>query len=90
MASKIFAYGRDGDTEHEVVTGVELKGGARLHRFVNAGGVPYSAIYLHGVECWNNPRDDEKRLVSMWNALYEDSWADDYGHLRPTIRVVMA
>ena len=82
------AYGRCGDTMHEVVEGVRLKGGAKLHRFTNAGGVPYSAIYLGNVECWNDPRSEENRLVYDWNALYEENWLEDYRRFPPTVRAV--
>ena len=57
----------DGDSIHQVYTG--LKGGAELHRFVNKGGVPYSAIYLNGIECCNHERRKEAGLMTAWSGI---------------------
>ena len=45
----------------------ELKGGAELHRF-NNGYTDYSAIYMHGIECWSVERSRESDMIKRWNA----------------------
>lgn len=55
-----------GDTKHEIVN-VELKGRARLHRFNNPAGVPYSAIYVGADEIWSCQRSDEQDMIDTWN-----------------------
>ena len=57
-----------GDSVHEIITDVQLAGGAELHRFTNGGGVPYSAIYLNGVELKSNERTREQFMIDDWNA----------------------
>lgn len=58
-------------TEHEVVTEVELAGGAHLHRYVNEFDVEISAIYSHDdkEEFWWHYRDREEQMVRDWNDL---------------------
>ena len=62
----------DGDSIHQVYTG--LKGGAELHRFVNKGGVSYSAIYLNGIECCNHERRKEAGLIDYWQTTAWEYW----------------
>lgn len=43
-----------------------LPGGAKLHRFDNAGGYPLSAVYFRGIEvCWAI-REDEENMLKDW------------------------
>ena len=62
----------DGDSPHQVFTG--LKGGAELHRFVNKGGVPYSAVYFNGIECCNHERRKEAGLINYWETNAWEFW----------------
>ena len=55
------------DTPHEVVKDVALAAGAELHRFINGGGDPYSAIYYNGEEAWSCERGREDVMVREWN-----------------------
>lgn len=55
-----------GETPHDVYD-ANLKGGATLHRFINPGGVPYSAIYIGNDEVWSHTRENEKRMIKDWN-----------------------
>lgn len=78
-------HGRPGgqyDTNHDI-TDIGLKGGALLHRFfvfapdhndTGADPVPYSAIYVNGVEVVNNPRTEENSLIAYWNKYGADEW----------------
>lgn len=56
-----------GDSEHEVIADVKVDGG-ELHRFLNGGGVEYSAIYVNGVERASETREREGELVEWWNS----------------------
>lgn len=58
------------DSEH-VVYAVPLKGGATLHRFKNAAGSEYSAIYVGISEQMNNPRELEYAMMLYWNEAFE-------------------
>lgn len=56
-----------GDSEHEVFTDDLLKRyGAELHRFTNAAGVPYSAIYRNCVEEMSDPRERESGMIDAF------------------------
>ncbi len=54
------------DGEHTIVD-AGLKGNAILHRFVNAAGCPYSAIYYAKREIWSQIRDRERFMIRAWN-----------------------
>lgn len=60
--------GYPGDSKHEIVDGI-LKGGGKLHRFVNRSGVEYSAIYVNGFEVWSCEREHEAKMLKDWNAM---------------------
>lgn len=64
----LFKYG---DSEHEIVDDIELKGRGELHRFNNPEGVPYSAIYVGNYELLSIRRDDEARMIQFWNKTHE-------------------
>lgn len=56
-----------GDSEHDVYTNDLLKRyGAELHRFTNAAGVPYSAIYRNGVEEMSDPQEHESSMIDAF------------------------
>lgn len=56
-----------GDSEHEVFTDDLLRRyGAELHRFTNAAGVPYSAIYRNGIEEMSDPRERESGMIDAF------------------------
>lgn len=58
----------NGDTKHIIVEGIYLKGNAKLHRFENAAGIQYSAIYtVGGREVYSCVRDEEARMIAYWN-----------------------
>lgn len=62
-------YGEEnGDSEHEIVDCSELKKG-ELHRFKNAAGVEYSAIYVHGEERYSIERDGEAGMIRYANEM---------------------
>ena len=66
-----------GDTRHEVVKDVELKGGVELHRFLNGGNCQFSAIYKPGddkFEIWSCVREDEKNMINEWNTNGWVAW----------------
>jgi len=76
--------GKPYDTPHEI-SDIGLKGGALLHRFfvfnpedlaneTGADPVPYSAIYIDGVEVLNDPRKYEKALITEWNKYGAAFW----------------
>lgn len=55
------------DTPHEVFTDDLLKRyGAEIHRFTNAAGVPYSAIYRNGFEEMSDPREREGEMIEAF------------------------
>lgn len=60
---------RDGDKPH-VVLDASLKNGARLHRFVNAAGDKWSAIFIGNEEIWWDYRDQEPRMIRDWNSKW--------------------
>lgn len=57
----------DNDFDHEIIEDVVLGGNAKLHRFLNAGGCAYSAIYKDGVEAWSCERGHEAQMIKDWN-----------------------
>ena len=64
----------ESDTKHEIVNDVELKGGVKLHRFLNGGRVPFSGIYEDDddvFEIWSCARSEEEKMITDWNA---DGW----------------
>lgn len=55
------------DSDHEVYhTSPWLKGGATLHRFRNAAGVEYSAIYVGRAEQKSAERAHEYIIIIDW------------------------
>lgn len=54
------------DGEHTIID-AGLEGNALLHRFVNARGCPYSAIYYAKREIWSQVRDRERFMLRDWN-----------------------
>lgn len=56
------------DSEHRIFE-VMLRKGARLHRFINFGGVPYSAIYIGYYEAFSCERDREQQMIDYWNGM---------------------
>ena len=55
------------DTPHEVFTDDLLKRyGAEIHRFTNAAGVAYSAIYRGGFEEMSDPREREGEMIDAF------------------------
>ena len=62
------------DTPHEVFTDDLLKRyGAEIHRFTNAAGVPYSAIYRAGIEEMSDPREREGEMIDAFrHRLYAE------------------
>lgn len=54
------------DGEHTIID-AGLEGNALLHRFVNAGGCEYSAIYYAKREIWSQVREREKFMIRAWN-----------------------
>lgn len=61
------ALARSTDSEHEIIYDVSLVNNARLHRFVNAGGDEYSAIYQGQIEIWSCERAHEAQMIKDWN-----------------------
>ena len=57
------------DSEHTIIDAA-LAGEARLHRFLNHGGFPCSAIYLANREIWWHYRDHEPKMIYDWNREY--------------------
>ena len=56
------------DSAHEIFKirdgeNIRFQDDVELHRFLNAAGVPYSAIYVNKTELMNNPRPLECLLV---------------------------
>ena len=62
----------DSDGEHLLCT-LTLKREGKLHRFINAGGVEYSAIYYKGREMFSCERSHERDMILAWNATV-DNW----------------
>lgn len=56
-----------GDSPHEVYTDDLLRlYDAELHRFTNAAGTEYSAIYRNGVEEMSDPREREQDMIDAF------------------------
>lgn len=70
---------RIGDCEHVIVRDVELKGGARLHRFRD-GREAYSAIYFRTAvgttECVFWPTRSEPGMIKWWNDHAWKAWTN--------------
>jgi hypothetical protein len=58
----------ENDSKHEIID-VDLRDGGMLHRFLNAGRDPYSAIYVDGEEIWSTDREQEKEMIDAWNSM---------------------
>jgi len=56
------------DGDHRIYD-ADLKHEGVLHRFENAAGVPYSAIYRGGREWFSCERDREKGMIDYWNSM---------------------
>lgn len=54
------------DSPHQVYD-ANLRNSARLHRFINSGGISYSSICFGSKEIWSCERKHEKRMVDDWN-----------------------
>jgi len=54
------------DSEH-IIIDADLAGGARLHRYTDAGGNECSAIYQFREEVWWHYREHEQRMIRDWN-----------------------
>jgi len=54
------------DSKHKIFDS-KLRLGAKLHRFTNASGETYSAIYVGNYEYFSCPRKDEKDMIIYWN-----------------------
>lgn len=50
----------------------DLPGGAKLHRFDNAGDAPMSAIYYQDIEHFWCPRDGEKEMLEWWGEAWKE------------------
>lgn len=69
--------GHEGDSIHEVLTDDLLsRYNVELHRFTNAAGIEYSAIYRNGVEEMSDPR---KREQDMIDAFRRRLYAERFG-----------
>ncbi|MGN1382124.1 MAG: hypothetical protein ACI4W2_04825 [Eubacterium sp.] len=55
-----------GDTVHRIYD-IGLKGGAKLHRFSNRVGTPFSAIYVDGHEKASCERPREAQMLTWWD-----------------------
>lgn len=59
--------GKPGDSVHTVLSdGLFVKHGAELHRFTNAAGDEYSAIYRGEYEEMSCIRADEERMIAAF------------------------
>lgn len=56
------------DTIHEVFD-ADLQFGAQLHRFINGGASPCSAIYSGDEQVWWTYRDGEADMIDDWQKL---------------------
>lgn len=56
-------------TDHAVFD-ADLKEGAHLHRYINKGGCPYSAIYIGTKELMTCERDNEQNMINYWNKKF--------------------
>ena len=66
------------DSPHEVYTDDLLRlYDAELHRFTNAAGVAYSAIYRNGVEEMSDPREREQEMIDAFrHRLYTERFGN--------------
>ena len=77
MAMKLIdneSYYKNGWEESHDIFDAALNGGAELHRFINEGGVEYSAIYKGNREIWSCERAHESEMIADWNKAH---WEDD-------------
>ena len=54
------------DSAHAVYD-ANLRKGAKLHRFINPAGDPYSGIYIGSREIYSCIREHESQMVKYWN-----------------------
>ena len=66
------------DSPHEVYTDDLLRlYDAELHRFTNAAGVEYSAIYRNGIEEMSDPREREQEMIDAFrHRLYTERFGN--------------
>ena len=50
-------------------TSIHLDEGVELHRFLNAAGTPYSAIYVNSVEIYSCEREHEGKMLAHWKEM---------------------
>ena len=60
------------DSEH-IIIDADLAGGARLHRYTDAGGNECSAIYQFREEVWWHYREHEQRMIKDWNMEHSNN-----------------
>ena len=67
-----------GDSPHEVLTDDLLsRYNAELHRFTNAAGAEYSAIYRNGIEEMSDPREREQEMIDAFrHRLYTERFGN--------------
>lgn len=66
------------DSPHEVYTDDLLRlYDAELHRFTNAAGAEYSAIYRNGIEEMSDPREREQEMIDAFrHRLYTERFGN--------------
>lgn len=57
------------DSTDHIVYDAALRNGATLHRFLNNGGCPYSAIYIGTSERMSCERGREQGMIDYWNQM---------------------
>lgn len=55
-------------TNVKLIFNVKLNGDAKLLRFDNPAGVPYSAIFQNGEEIFSCERSQEENMIKQWNS----------------------
>lgn len=55
------------DEGDHIIYDADLRKEAKLHRFDNAAGCAYSAIYVCGREVYSCERDHEPQMIKYWN-----------------------
>lgn len=68
----------NGDGRHVIVEEVKLNGGGVLHRFHNASGIAYSAIYIGDFEVYSNVREREDFMIQQFNSHPDEFWRSRY------------
>ena len=61
------SYLHPNDSRHKLYD-ANLKNGALLHRFINPGNDPYSAIYIGSREIYSCERAHEADMIACWNS----------------------